>query len=541
LSYFLVAIMLFVPYLIHGQSVDSSASASLRGTVRDSHDRPVADATVSLQTGTRALTAHTDAAGIYRFSALHEGTYALRAEMAGYTEVTFGPFALGQNETKQVNLTLESAKPSKAQSSPTSNLEAATPEFFDEPKFTVAGVTDAPHPGGHGSDTVFRNSESLAKATVALSKSKESTGFSPAAASGLVATEQSLREAAHAPGNFAANHQLGKLLVDTGRFHEAIPYLERASQLDPDDYGNAYELALAYADTGDYARARTNAQALLARQDKAEVHHLLGDVDERLNDPLAAVREYQRGTELDPNESNLFDWGAELLMHRALEPAIEVFTKGNHLYPRSVRMLLGLGVAWYARGSYDEATRRLFEACDLNPDDQNPYLFLGKIQSAEVAQREGIVERLERFARLQPEHALANYYYAVSLWKRRTGVGNTETSTRVESLLEKSVHLDPKLGAGYLQLGILYAERKDFPKAIVAYQKAVEVSPRLETAHYRLAQAYRQAGDSVKAERELQEFERLSKENTGEAERERHEVQQFVYTLQGRTNPAQPQ
>ena len=61
--------------------------------------------------------------------------------------------------------------------------------------------------------------------------------------------------------------------------------------------------------------------------------------------PLAAVREYQRAVELDANEPNLFDWGAELLVHRAVEPAIEVFTKGNRLYPQSSRMLLGLAAA----------------------------------------------------------------------------------------------------------------------------------------------------------------------------------------------------
>ncbi len=436
----------------------------------------------------------------------------------------------------------DSAKASKAQSSAPGNHSAAAPEFFDEPKFTVAGVTDAPHPGGHGSDTVLRSTEALTKATVSLSKGTESPGSStPASASALAATEQSLREAAHAPGNFEANHQLGKLLVDSGRPREAISYLERASQLNPDDYKNAYELALAYADAGDYQRARTNTQALLSRQDKDELHHLLGDVEEKLNDPLRAVQEYQRAAELDPSEPNLFDWGAELLMHRAIEPAIEVFTQGNHLFPHSVRMLLGLGVAWYARGSYDAAARRLFEASDLNPGDPTPYLFLGKIQSVEVVQPEGIVERLQRFARLHPENAMANYYYAVSLWEQRTNRGGIDTSTRVESLLEKSVQLDPKLGLGFLQLGIVYSERKDFPKAIAAYQKAIEAAPRLDTAHYRLAQAYRQSGETLKAEKELQVFEQLKKETAGEVERERRAIQQFVYTLQGRTTPSQPQ
>ena len=40
----------------------------------------------------------------------------------------------------------------------------------------------------------------------------------------------------------------------------------------------------------------------------ADLHHLLGDVDEKLGDSLEAVRHYQRAAELDPSEPHLFDW-----------------------------------------------------------------------------------------------------------------------------------------------------------------------------------------------------------------------------------------
>jgi tetratricopeptide (TPR) repeat protein len=257
---------------------------------------------------------------------------------------------------------------------------------------------------------------------------------------------------------------------------------------------------------------------------------LLADIDEKLNNPLAAVHEYQRAAELNPSEPNLFDWGAELLLHRAIDPAIEVFTKGNRLSPQSARMLVGLGVALYARGSYDQAAQRLWQASDLDPTNPNPYLFLGKMQGVEAVHSDGTVERLGRFVRLQPENALANYYYAIALWKQRP---STETSAQVESLLQKAVRLDPKLGPAYVQLGILHAERGDFPKAISSYLIAIEVSPQLAEAHYRLAQAYRRTGENAEAQTELQLYDQISKKQAQEVEQERREIQQFVYTLQG--------
>jgi len=157
---------------------------------------------------------------------------------------------------------------------------------------------------------------------------------------------------------------------------------------------------------------------------------------------------------------------------------------------------------------------------------------LGKMQGVETTQSEELlVEKLARFARQQPENALANYYYAVSLWKRRKIPSNSESVAQVESLLQKAMRLDPKLGATYLQLGIVYADRQDFGKAIPAYQKAIEVAPQLEEAYYRLSQAYTKTGNRLEAQKQLQLYDQVSKKTAEEVERERREMPQFVYTL----------
>ena len=547
-AYTLALTALFSPSMVLGQSGRRSAAevqpepvaaVTLQGIVRDSLSRPVAAATVCLQSkDTQILTVHTDSAGGYLFSAVRQGVYTLSAQMPGYGNATYGPLVLGL-KSKTVDLTLDSAKAGEPK-----NSAAAQPEFFDEPHFIVAGVTDTTNLGGHGSDTIVRNRDALAQATASLGKL--SPGSSTVDSSNA-ATEKYLREsAARQPEDFGANFRLGKLLVDEAKPLEGLLYLERASRLNPGDVNNAYELALAHADSGNYAQARSDVRTLLAvenkpRQQNAELHHLLADADEKLGDPLEAVREYQRAAELNPSEPNLFDWGAELLTHHATEPAIEVFTKGNRLFPRSVRMLAGLGAAWYSLGSYDQAAQRFCEASDLSPDDPNPYLFMGKMQAVEATQSRKIEERLARFVRLQPQNPWANYYYAVSLQKQRKSPEDAENLGRVTSLLQRAVQLDAKLGLAYLELGTIYSEQKDFPKAVSALQRAIEATPQLEQAHYRLAQLYRQAGETSKAHAELQLYEQISKEKMQEIERQRHELQQFVYELRDQTPVSQPQ
>jgi len=242
--------------------------------------------------------------------------------------------------------------------------------------------------------------------------------------------------------------------------------------------------------------------------------------------PLDAVRQYEHAAEADPSEPNLFNFGVELLTHRAADQAVEVFAKGHRLFPRSTRTLLGLAVALYSRGSYDQAAQRFFEAADLDPTDPAPYLFLGKVSSGAITESDGFAERMERFARLQPENAWANYYYAASLWKRRASA-----SAKIQALLEKAVSIDPHLGAASLQLGIVFAEQNNLPKAIAAYQSAIQAGPPMEEALYRLAQAYRKTGQPEKAQKEIELYRQVSRQSAQALERERAEVQQFVFEL----------
>jgi tetratricopeptide (TPR) repeat protein len=448
--FLLVLLIVCVPRLF---AQNEETSAKVKGSVRDSNGRPVANASVHLESKTGSLATHADSQGIYIFPSIPAGSYKLRAELTGSGQTQFGPFTVGPVDLKTIDLTLVLSPPS-----------ASMPSFYDEPKFTVAGVTQTGTAGGHGSDNVLRTSEALAKATASLSKPS--------------------------PGS-----------------------------------------SLQAASKADLERASAEIRARLAKEDTAELHHSLAGLEERLSNPLEAVREYQRAAEMDASEPYLFDWGSELLSHRALEPAAEIFTKGNSLFPRSGRMLIGLGVTLYARGSYDAAIQRLFEASDLNPSDPIAYLFLGKMQGVEAAELNGFVDKFARFAQLQPDNALANYYYAVSLWKQSKGSERNVNPKEVEDLLDKSIRLDPSLSVAYLQLGIIAAESGDLQKAIRSYQRAVETDPNSTEAHYRLAQTYLRAGDKEKSQGEFQLYNELSKKSADQAERERQEIQQFVITL----------
>ena len=353
-----------------------------------------------------------------------------------------------------------------------SSGSASAMDFSDNPNFTVAGVTDWTAVGGHGSDATLRTSEDLARETAALKAAKNGS-------------------------------------VEAGG-------------------DAAFKKALALRDAGQYSQAREQVRTLLLHSDTAALHRLLGDLDEKLGDPLDAVKEDEHAARLDPSEEDYFAWGSELLVHRAVWQAAEVFRNGAREHPRSARLLTGLGSALFASALYDEAAQRLCEASDLEPADPQPYLFMGQALMAAPAPLPCVGPKLERFAKLRPDDSQANYLYAMALAKG----SDQPAAGQVESLLKRAVALDPKCSDGFLQLGILAGAKRDNAQAVAYFKDAVEANPQSGEAHYRLGVAYDRMGEAEKAKQEFARHEAIEKQQADAVEAQRREVKQFLVVLQ---------
>lgn len=296
-----IGTIVFLVLMAGAQGQERTGTAVLQGHLRDTGGKPVAGVSVSLRlTGDSVIAANvaatgesqiarTDSVGMFYFSGLVAGTYSLRAELKGAGAVLVGVavldgLRLSRDENRTIELGLQPVGPqaghasSNAGSSNADSLKktgaahaADQPAFFDEPQFTVAGVAPATNSGGHGSDTVLRNSEALVKATVSLGDGSEGQdsasikSLSDTEARRLKATRAALQE------QIVADKEIG-----SGK------------------------------NAGDTVRRKQSA-----------LHRQLAQIDEQLDDPLAAVREYQRAAEISASEANLFDWASELLIHRA--------------------------------------------------------------------------------------------------------------------------------------------------------------------------------------------------------------------------------
>jgi len=332
------------------------------------------------------------------------------------------------------------------------------------------------------------------------------------------------------PANYDTNHNLGEFYVLNGNVPQATPFLEKAHQLNPAAYDNSYDLALAYTETGRLNDARNLVEVLLKQKETAELHNLLGQIDEKDGQFVPAEKEYETAAHMDPSESNLFDWGSELLVHRTLDPAVDVFQHATERYPKSPRLAIGLGMALYSRGNYDDAVKALLTAADLNPTDPRCYYFLSKAYDSSPGQAEEVIQRFHRFMELEPQSGRAHYYYAMGLWKGRRAEDANFDVAQIESLLKKAIELDPGLAEAHLQLGNLYSDQHKYSDAIQRYEKALQENSDLADAHYRLGQAYVHTGQKERAQEQLEVYQKLRTQHMAELDKQRAEIRQFVYS-----------
>jgi tetratricopeptide (TPR) repeat protein len=83
---------------------------------------------------------------------------------------------------------------------------------------------------------------------------------------------------------------------------------------------------------------------------------------------------------------------------------------------------------------------------------------------------------------------------------------------------------------------ILYADQHQYERPIPEYVRALELNPNLPDAHFRLGTDYVHLGKRTVAKDEFAVYEKLRAQHMADVDKERAEVQQFVYS--SKTEPS---
>jgi tetratricopeptide (TPR) repeat protein len=326
------------------------------------------------------------------------------------------------------------------------------------------------------------------------------------------------------------NLAIGLLLVSHGLYEDAIPRFEETVGQDPSSEAAILNLAQAYSNAGKSSVAIDLIRRALERQPSAELYHVLANLDEESGQYVEAAQSYQHAVELDPtNEQYYLDLGMEYLAHFTFVPAADVFHIGVQKFPNSSRQYLGLAFSHYAVREYKEAADAFTRALEIDPASPVVFQAWNTVLSFLAPQDwEAILPRLSRLAAEHAQSAELTFSYGAALFHSELAKGDKAALDRPQTFLEKAVRLRPEFAAAHLELGSLYAARKQDQRAADQYLEAIREDPKSEVAHYRLGQVYRRMNKLELATQELARYQELARLHEDELKRSRSAIQQFV-------------
>ena len=513
---------LFAVTLLAGFCAASDDVGIISGTVRDLESKPVAGAKVTLTCDLPPLISmHTISSGEgqYRFSGLRPCRFRLIAEKSG--------FVAPASAVAEVSVASSSVEVDFKLGPMPSTVESKPPAgSHPPPKFEAAGVRGLIDSGGYSAAANGAAASGLIEGIADIKRADNGVGAS-AANQWPCGLEPELRTAVAAnPSQGAANRRLGEFYIAHNQAGKAVPFFQRARQIDPSDYLAARDLAFAWMKSGQFATARELLETLPENQRTPETHRLLARAYEGSGMFRQASQQYQLAANSEPSEENLFGVGYELILAGLPADAAGAFTAGLTRYPQSITLLIGSGTAEFLQGHTSEGLSFFLRASDLYSSDPRPYSFIASASKASPSESERVRSSLKRFLDLAPNNAKACYFYALSLLNGPdSGAGDTVS---VESLLKRAIALDPGLAGAHLQLGVLYERRGDFDSAAHEFEAAILLAPELKEAHYRLAGVYRHTGRVELAAREMQLYQQARAQETSQPADSAIGIEQFV-------------
>ncbi len=179
------------------------------------------------------------------------------------------------------------------------------------------------------------------------------------------------------PNDFAANYNMGDVLLTKGDAAGAIPYLEKAARANPDSVLGPVELGVAYYTASKLPEAEQQFHRALAIDPKfTDARFNLASVEAENSELAASVGDFKQVLAERPDYPKaadhlgdvLFAWGDELAKSGDNQQAAERYREALPYRPDDVALHTSLGAALARLGRTEEARVELHTAVRLNPN-----------------------------------------------------------------------------------------------------------------------------------------------------------------------------
>ena len=316
----------------------------------------------------------------------------------------------------------------------------------------------------------------------------------------------------------------------------AAAEMEKAVQLDPQNRDLLIATAVAQVRAGLLDGALASAQIAQGIQDTAALENLIGDIQEKRGDSLAAVHSYQAAIQLAPdNEEYRLSLGLELLRHHTFEPAILVLEQAAKQFPASLKTQVALALGYFLVNRDKDATEVLLTAMRLESGREFVLNYLGDLLVEQGEIPDGsVVKQVCGDAQSHPDSGRAQAVCGGLLLRLQIDRGDTTQHAEMLARLRKAVRLSPQDPAGRCQLGKALELDQDWQNARKEMEECVRLRPDSTEWHYRLARIYLRLGLPDLA-KEQDRLRAAADEKLASASQQRYAtLSRFLYALESK-------
>jgi tetratricopeptide (TPR) repeat protein len=318
-----------------------------------------------------------------------------------------------------------------------------------------------------------------------------------------------------------ALHAYATCLVRLKRLADAAAVFQRVLALRPDDPRERHLLAsIQLMDQKPQDALATLRPLLDAGNPTADTLQLISNAAEDSGDTPQAVSTLRQALLLDPRNVSLYlDFANICFAHESFQVGVDVISEGLLLQPRAAQLYVARGVLSVQLAQYDKAEADFEKAYELDPHQSLSTAAQGllAVQSNDLDHAlASIQSKLER----KPDDALLLYLRADVLSQKGADLGSPEFRLAMRSA-QRSVSLQPTLGAARNVMAKLYMQAEQYPEAVEQCRQALKSDPKDQTALYRLIQALRKTGQKSEIPDLLKRLAQLREQAT-KKERERY-------------------
>jgi len=316
----------------------------------------------------------------------------------------------------------------------------------------------------------------------------------------------------------SALQEYGACLARLKQMEKAISVFRRRLDRDPADRDARYHLATVQL-MAERPKDTIETMTPLLQANKADAKSLAlaASAYEASGETPDAVRLLRQAIVSDPRNIDLYlDFANISMDHQSFQVGIAMINSGLALQPNAPQLYVARGVLYVQLAQYDEAEADFEKADELDPRQSIGAAALG-LEAVQKKDPDQALATVRSELEKKPNDPYLLYLQADILNQKAPDAASSEFQAALRSA-KKAVALQPALGPAHDLLGKLYLQAGQNQQAISQCRKALNISPKDQTALYHLIQALRKTGDKAELPGLLKRLAQLRQEATKQEE-----------------------